>query len=188
MGPLHKGHVLGHGVRALLAIGMIWSALQGQSGTALLLLASLAATLIAYRVTRHALAETGPWLDLLFALLIAFNNLFGLALDFYTTIPFWDAATHYTTGIFLAVSALVLVQRAYPPLVMQAPKPTIVVALALFSLGLGGLWEIGEFASDALRMSTFQGNLNNTMQDLIVDLIAGLVVGVAWVSRKESKR
>ena len=60
----------------------------------------------------------------------------------------------------------------------------IVMDIILFSVGLGGLWEMGEYAADVLKHTTFQGGLDNTMQDLIVDAIAGLVVGVSWVKRK----
>lgn len=179
-----QGHLLAHIVRAALLIGSLWSAFNGNAGIGALLIVSLIASLIVFEITRRAFGITGAWLDLLFALLVAFDNLFGLALGFYATVPYWDVATHYTTSIFLAVSALVLAERAYPPLITQAPKPTIVAALVLFALGLGALWELGEYASDILRATTFQKSLDNTMQDLFVDLIAGLIVGVAWANRK----
>jgi hypothetical protein len=124
-------------------------------------------------------------MDLLFSLLVVFNNLLGLAFAFYYTIPGWDIVTHYTTSLFLAVSALILLQKAYPQLLMQAPPILVVLAMILFALGLGSLWEIGEFVSDYLRGTDFQHGLTNTMQDLIVDLIAGLVVGIAWVKSRK---
>ena len=127
----------------------------------------------------------GIYLDVLFALLIVFNNLFGLVLDYYHTVPGWDIATHYTTSLFLAVSALVVLERGYSQMLKQVPKLAVVFAVTLFALGLGGLWEIGEFASDYLRGTDFQQGLTNTMQDLIVDLAAGIVVGSAWAWKRK---
>ncbi len=127
---------------------------------------------------------SGVYLDLMFALLIVFNNLFGLVLDFYHTVLGWDIATHYTTSLFLGVSALVLLERGFPQMLKQVPKPAVIFGVLMFSLGLGALWEIGEFASDILRGTDFQHGLINTMQDLIVDMVAGIVVGVAWVLKR----
>lgn len=176
-----NGHILAWGLRLLLAGGMLYFLIQFKLVYAGILLMSFAASGLVYYICKHYFGKTGEYLDVLFALLIVFNNFFGLVLDFYHVVPGWDIATHYTTSLFLAVSALILMQRAYGVVLAEAPAIIIIMAMVLFSLGLGGLWEIGEFASDYLRDTDFQHGLVNTMQDLIVDLVAGLVVGIAWV-------
>lgn len=184
MAQMGIGHQVAWALRALLGIGAIYFLIQGNLPTFGILLLSVGASGLVYYLCRHFLGKTGQYMDLMFTLLVVFNNLLGLAFDFYHTVPGWDIATHYTTSLFLAVSALILMQKGYPQLLTQAPKPLVVTAVILFSLGLGGLWEIGEFLSDFLRATDFQHGLTNTMQDLIVDLVAGIVVGVAWVERK----
>ena len=178
------GHWLAWGVRMILLIGMLGYILQGKFVLAGILLMSFAGSGIIYYISRHYFGHMGDYLDFLFSLLVLFNNYFGLVLDFYHTVPGWDIATHYTTSAFLAVSALVLMQRAYPIVLNEAPPVLVVAAIFLFSLGLGGIWEIGEFASDALRGSNFHQGLVNTMQDFLVDGIAGIVVGIAWVKTR----
>ena len=162
---------------------MLWSISIGRLDFAFILFVSLVLSAGVNYVSQRVFGKTGEYFDVLFALLLVFNNLFGLTFDFYHTVPGWDIATHYTTSLFLAVAALLLLQKAYPQLLMQATPILIVMAILLFSVGLGGIWEIGEYAADVLKQSTFQGGLDNTMQDLIVDAIAGLVVGIAWVKR-----
>lgn len=182
------GHLAAWGIRGILLLGMIGFLLEGKLILAGILLMSFAASGLIYYVCKHYFGKTGEYLDVLFALLVLFNNYFGVVLDFYHTVPGWDIATHYTTSLFLAVSALVLMQRAYAVVLAEAPSAIIVMAMVLFSLGLGGMWEIGEFVSDYLRGTDFQQGLVNTMQDLIVDMFAGLIVGVAWVKTHTPKR
>ncbi len=179
------GHTLAWGLRTLLAAGALYFLFQGEWSLFGIMLFSLGAAGIVHYITKHYLGNTGQWMDVMFSLLVVFNNLLGLGFEFYYTIPAWDVVTHYTTSLFLAVSALILLQKAYPQLLMQAPPVLVVLAMMMFSLGLGGMWEIGEFSSDYLRGTDFQQGLTNTMQDLIVDLIAGLVVGIAWVRTRK---
>ena len=158
---------------------------QQQFSNVGILLITLGASGLVYYITKHFVGDSGQYMDLMFALLVTFNNFLGLAFDFYHTVPYWDIATHYTTSLFLAVSALILLQKAHPQIVFNEKPIVIAGAIMLFSLGLGGLWEIGEFLSDFFRQTDFQHGLVNTMQDLIVDLAAGLVVGIAWIGRKK---
>ena len=181
------GHLLAWGLRALVLLAMLGFALEGKFVLAGIMLMSFAGSGIIYYICKHYFGSTGQYMDLLFALLVVFNNYFGLVLDFYHTVPGWDIATHYTTSAFLAVTALVLMQRAYGVVLLEAPPVLVVMAMILFSLGLGSIWEIGEFTSDYLRSTTFQQGLVNTMQDLIIDGIAGLVVGIAWVKTRKKK-
>lgn len=185
MTKIEKGHIIAWGLRALLLAGMAYFLVQGKFVLAGILLMSFAASGLVYYICKHYFGKTGEYLDVLFALLVLFNNFLGLVLDFYHTIPGWDIATHYTTSLFLAVSALVLMQRAYSVVLVEAPPVIIVMAMVLFSLGLGSIWEIGEFASDFLQGTDFQHGLTNTMQDLIIDGIAGLIVGLAWINARK---
>lgn len=177
----HPGHALAWGLRTLLVIGVLVELVQGHWANTGILLMSVGASGIVYYLAKHWLGETGQYLDLLFALLVVFNNLLGLVLDFYHTVPGWDIATHYTTSLFLAVSALIIAQKAHPHFLLNEKPLLIVFFMVIFSLGLGGLWEIGEFSADYLRGTDFQHGLTNTMQDLMIDAIAGLIVGIAWV-------
>ncbi len=185
MTRMRTGYQIGWILRAILGIGVWYALTQNHWIAAGILLMSLGASGLVYSICRHYLGETGQWMDVLFGLLIVFNNLFGMVLDFYHTVPGWDVATHYTTSAFLAVGALVLMQKAYPVVLLESPKIIIMMAMVLFSLGLGAAWEIMEYAADILFNASTQNGLANTMQDLVVDGIAGIVVGTAWVQTRK---
>lgn len=186
MAKQQVGHTIAWGLRAAMAIGIIYFLTQQQWANVGILLITLGASGLVYYVSKRFVGDSGQYMDLMFALLVTFNNFLGLAFDFYHTVPYWDIATHYTTSLFLAVSALILLQKAYPELVYKEKPVIISIAIVLFALGLGALWEIGEFLSDFFRQTDFQHGLVNTMQDLIVDLIAGIVVGIAWIRRHKN--
>ncbi len=59
-------------------------------------------------------------------------------------------------------------------------KPSFVALFAyMFSLGMGVIWEVFEFAVDQLLgMNTQVGSLMDTMSDLIVDGAGALVISV----------
>ncbi len=181
---MQLGRGIALGLRIMLIAGLAWALLQNRWDYVGILGTSIVASALVGWMQRRFFGPMGVYLDVLFALLIVFNNLFGLVLDFYHTVPGWDIATHYTTSIFLAVSALVVLERGYPQMLHLVPKLAVVFAVVLFSLGLGGLWEIGEFASDFLRGTDFQHGLTNTMQDLMIDAAAGIIVGIAWVWKR----
>jgi len=48
----------------------------------------------------------------------------------------------------------------------------------MISLAGGALWEIGEYASDRFFGTHEQKGLDDTMKDLIVDLLGGIIVSV----------
>ena len=105
------GRGIALGLRILLVLGLAWALLQGRWDHVGILGASIIASAFVGWAQRRFFGPMGVYLDVLFALLIVFNNLFGLVLDYYHTVPGWDIATHYTTSIFLAVSALVELER-----------------------------------------------------------------------------
>ncbi|MDP2666946.1 MAG: hypothetical protein Q8P05_05610 [Candidatus Diapherotrites archaeon] len=179
-----KGHFIAHLLRGALVIGIILSFIQGKGDHALFLILGLAGSGIIYYVTSSWIQGIGEWMDVLFALLVVFDTLLGVGLGFYNNIPGWDVATHYTTSLFLGVGALLLLERAYPAMLFQTKKELVVMAMVLFSLGIGGLWEISEFWADYFFNTSSQISLTNTMQDLMVDGIAGGVVGILWVGQR----
>lgn len=48
----------------------------------------------------------------------------------------------------------------------------------MLTLALGAFWEIMEFASDQILATSYQHGLDDTMWDLITDLVGGGIIGV----------
>src|SRR3990172_7384803 len=59
--------------------------------------------------------------------------------------------------------------------------PLVGLFTITFAMAVGGLWEIGEFAVDKIFNKDTQNGLDNTMWDLINDLIGGTFVAIMGI-------
>lgn len=141
--------------------------------------------------------------------LFAFNALvLGDALNFYGRYPWWDSVLHFHSGIILSFVGLWLIH-----LIMEKNSKYIYfnkyflsLFIVMFSLGMGALWEIGEYTCDGLfhtnsqqYMKTTSGTmisskdvplegheaLTDTIKDLALDLGGSLVVAAYGLVRHE---
>lgn len=135
-------------------------------------------------------------------LLFAFGSfVLGEVFNFYDSIPLWDAFLHAISGIILAYLGLVLIKFFIQNknVGIQLSPSFVLVAVVLFSLSVGALWEISEFLADEWfgmnsqqYMKTTGGSqisekdvplvgheaLRDTMEDLLLDLGGAMVVVV----------
>lgn len=141
--------------------------------------------------------------------LFAFNALvLGDALNFYGRYTWWDSVLHFHSGIILSFVGLWLIY-----LIMEKNSKYIYLNkyflslfIIMFSLGMGALWEIGEYTCDGLfhtnsqqYMKTTSGTmisnqdiplqghdaLTDTIKDLALDLGGSVVVAVYGFVRHE---
>jgi uncharacterized membrane protein YjdF len=124
----------------------------------------------------------------LLAILFVFASLFlGEVRGYYTRYWWWDIALHTSSGFLLGIVGFLLVH------VMNEVedinlymRPGFVAFFAfLFAVAIGALWEIFEFAMDALFGMNMQkpmlgdpSGLTDTMWDLIVDTLGALVISI----------
>jgi hypothetical protein len=111
----------------------------------------------------------------------------GIA-HFYEWVPFWDKFLHLQSGFLLGAAGYVLVyvlnENKKMPLNLS---PGFVSLFAVtFSLTIGVVWEVSEFAGDAVFGSTWQPSGADTMWDLIADGAGALITSIAgyfWMYR-----
>jgi uncharacterized membrane protein YjdF len=121
--------------------------------------------------------------------LFVFATLFlGEVRDYYERFWWWDLVLHTTAGLLLGVLGFMIVYMLNEDRhVDMHMRPSFVALFAFsFALGIGGLWEIFEFAMDRLFGMTMQkptpgdpSGLTDTMQDLIVDTLGAAIVSLA---------
>jgi hypothetical protein len=120
----------------------------------------------------------------------------GYLFDLYTRITWYDKVLHFGNSVLVGFLAFLLVYVAHL-LRHDRPHPWLdVVAILLVTLGLGSLWEIGEFASDQLFGTHTQGSptlspLVDTMWDLILDGAGGVlaaILGPIYIHRSKRSR
>ncbi|RYL93090.1 hypothetical protein EWI07_08305 [Sporolactobacillus sp. THM7-4] len=106
----------------------------------------------------------------------------GSILNWYG-LGWWDTFVHGISGAILAFCAIASCERLVHPGAGSRMSPLFVFLFTVSITALGGvLWEIYEFSSDYLFGTTMQGpgggNNEDTMTDLIADVIGGLVIAL----------
>lgn len=118
----------------------------------------------------------------LLAVIFVYASLFlGEVQGYYLKFWWWDIFLHTGSGLILGIFGFLLVYviNEHEDLDIDM-KPSFLALFAfMFSLGMGTIWEIFEFALDQLfGMNTQAGGLVDTMTDLIVDGIGAFIIAV----------
>lgn len=108
--------------------------------------------------------------------------------DLYGQIQLWDKFVHFQSGLLLSVTGFVLVYTLNETKTASLDlSPGFVAFFAVvFSLAIGAVWEIAEFAMDTFLHTVWQASIADTMWDLIADGSGALVVsiiGYFWMYR-----
>jgi hypothetical protein len=132
-------------------------------------------------------------LDFLLTFSIFIHTFLGEGMEFYERFWFLDKSLHFFTSAVIGLIAFVTVYTLYYTRKLPITIPLVGFITVMFTMGVGGLWEIGEYAADNLFGKTTQGGLDDTMLDMIYDLIGGVIVsllGMLYVrySRPETRK
>ena len=134
---------------------------------------------------------TLPWvLDLLIASAL-FLHIGGGVLNAYHMIPGYDIITHFVSSVlvaFLAFVVIYILDEYWEGLHMD--KYAMAFVVVIFTMATGVVWEFNEWATDLVFGTNEQWGLNDTMKDLLVDTIAGIImalVGVSLIKRGKFK-
>ncbi|MEK7829140.1 MAG: hypothetical protein AAB256_05070, partial [Deltaproteobacteria bacterium] len=120
-------------------------------------------------------------LDLLITMMIFLHTFFGEWLKFYDRIWLWDKILHiYGTGV-IAILAFMIVYTLHYTKKIRLTLPLVGLFTIIFAMAVGGFWEIGEFALDKLFSIDTQNGLDNTMWDLVNDLIGGTFIAAMGI-------
>jgi hypothetical protein len=124
-----------------------------------------------------------PWWVTFFITLSLYLHIAGYSLGLYeSAYPYYDKFAHLvsSTTIAMLMFLLVLILNRYGNI--RFSRIMIFFTVFLFTLALGSIWEILEFSIDQvfgnrLHFNTMlQHGLDDTMSDLIFNLIGGLIV------------
>ena len=123
------------------------------------------------------------------AVLFIFAALFlGEVLDYYGRFWWWDLLLHGTAGLLLGLLGFMIVYMLNEDrqVDMQMHPAFLALFAFSFSVALGALWEVFEFAMDQIfglnMQKTMLGDpsgLTDTMWDLILDAAGAAIVSIA---------
>ena len=126
---------------------------------------------------------TLPWvLDVLIASAL-FLHIGGGVLNAYHTIPGYDTITHFVSSAFVAFLAFVIIyilDEHWKGLHMDKYAMAFVVVVTTMAMGV--VWEFNEWATDLIFGTREQWGLNDTMKDLLIDTVAGILMALIGVS------
>ena len=92
--------------------------------------------------------------------------------------PFYDKFGHFLGSVTVALlgfsSAVVLNKFSG----IKLKKIHVVLFIIMFTMAIGSLWEIGEFTVDKIWTMKNQYSLDDTMYDLIFDLVGALLIAL----------
>ncbi|RCV63382.1 hypothetical protein C5S53_14095 [Methanophagales archaeon] len=106
----------------------------------------------------------------------------GGVFDVYYAFPNFDIITHFVSAVliaFLALIALYLLHEHWEGLFMHTYA--LAFAVVVITMASGVVWELGEWASDALFGLGAQWSLHDTMTDLLVDTIGGIFMALVGI-------
>jgi|694.fasta_scaffold11816_7 hypothetical protein len=100
---------------------------------------------------------------------------------FYYKQPYFDKFVHFIIPFLISILAFLIVYVMYKTGKLKASRLAISLMVLLIAMGIGGIWEVIEYAVEFLRKNyfhnwvTFQGSLvedayTDTMNDLVADL------------------
>lgn len=129
----------------------------------------------------------------------------GEVKNYYITVPLWDDILHGFSGVMAGLFAFMVIAVITVNTNDSSPAlPPLLIALFafVFSVAIGAIWEIYEFAMDGfleLNMQKYRESngtpligreaLFDTMKDIVVDTIGALAVAVwGYVSMKTNWR
>lgn len=168
-------------LHVILLLSVLVAVLQGQWLTAVASAGIFVLTLLPALVGKRYGLYIPPEFEGL-AILFIFASLFlGEVRGYYTRFWWWDAVLHAGSGFLLGILGFLLVyvlnQRHLGNLGL---RPGFVALFAFsFSVSLGALWEIFEFAMDQIfGLNMQKSGLVDTMWDLIVDAIGAGTIAI----------
>ena len=152
---------------------------------------------------RRIRLEIPSFMMIVYALFLYCAIYLGEVRNFYFIVPHWDTVLHTFSGVAIGALGFSLVNILNKTESLHLSLSPVFVALFAFgfSVSLGVIWEIYEFAADSILQTNMQkfalesgelligrAALSDTMKDLIVDVIGSFAVSVAgFFSMKHEK-
>jgi hypothetical protein len=181
-------------IQAWLVIGFIVFIIMGDWENVFLTLIVIALTIVPAFVMRQYRVYIPPEFQLIAAAFVFLSLFLGSARDFYYRFWWWDIVLHTSSGFLLGIVGwIVLFLLNETDRLPKGIRPVFICFFGVtFAVFLGVLWEIFEFVVDSIwpnvNMMSQETGVNDTMHDLIVNLIGAIIVGLmGWAYARKGK-
>lgn len=180
----------------ILATGL-YQIIFGEFVIGLMIMVALGAILLPSLFSRGRIKTMPLEFELIFFTMIMLQFVIGETLNFYDNVPYYDKLVHFSLPFFLGLISFLFAYTMQAAGKLEMSNSVLIIVLVFFSLGIGALWEIMEYASDVLLLPHFpqignlQGSLTasplvDTMNDLIADTLGaffGAFLGLRYMGK-----
>jgi hypothetical protein len=120
-------------------------------------------------------------LEVLIALQLCLHTYWGVWLRCYDAFWWWDRLLHVSGALIVSFLGFLWLYSLHASRALRLSGPLLGLFTVLLGNALGAWWEIAEFLTDRTLGKNTQYGLDNTMWDLINNLIGSvLAAGLAW--------
>ena len=107
---------------------------------------------------------------------------FGLVRGLYDDAWWWDELTHFVSSSLVGMLAAIgLFLFDLHSVKIKVPRWGYPIMVLIFSIMMGVVWEVAEFAGDVLAGTRMPYSLVDTLSDCYVDMLGGLAASIIWV-------
>lgn len=108
---------------------------------------------------------------------IFFSIYLANVLDFYS-ITGYDKILHFASGFLIGIFGFAVYSYLFGVNNKKAKSLAVVFFVIIFCIAAAGAWEIWEFTTDQLFGLTAQNGLQDTMYDIILGSLSGIIVSI----------
>jgi uncharacterized membrane protein YjdF len=177
-----SGNILTYLMQFLILMTVLFSIVTGNFFVSVAGTIALFLTFIPYFFGRETHLII-PWEVTFLIALTLYLHIAGYSQGWYESLyPYYDKIAHLVSSITIAMIGFLLVLILHRFGNMRCSRTMIFFFIVIFTMALGSIWEILEYTIDQvfgnrLHFNTMlQHGLDDTMIDLIFDLIGGLIV------------
>jgi uncharacterized membrane protein YjdF len=130
---------------------------------------------------------TLPWILEVLIVFALFLHIGGGVLSMYYTIPLYDKFAHFVSSFlvaFISFAAIYILDEYWDGLHMDRRAMAFVVIVTTMAFGV--VWEFIEWGSDLVFGTHEQWGLVDTMTDLLVDTVGGILMALFGVISMKS--
>jgi hypothetical protein len=190
--PSNRGVYIAYAMQGLILLEGIFGLFIRDPSIIFTAFIGLFLTCVPYLIGRK-IQVTLPWeVNFLIAFAV-FLHVAGYSQQLYIFLyPYYDKFAHFISSITVAVLAFVSILLINRFSCTKLARWQIFFYIVIFTMAIGAFWEIYEYLMDTFLGSYLtkhlQHGLDDTMIDLIIDLLGGIVVGFfgTWYIQKKT--
>lgn len=135
--------------------------------------------LLIYVIDRLTKWKIPNFIKTAYLLFLFESAILGAIGNFYGTVPLYDKWIHFTSGIIISWFFAIGFD-----LYRKHNKPNMgifILFLTSFNTAIAAFWEISEFLFDIIFGKQVQRGLSDTINDMIVAVIGGIIITVIYI-------